>query len=152
MNRSIFRLVEWYRGSISPERVGALWLDKRCVLVAWLGILLAIISAPDGLGVPLCWFHSATHIPCLGCGLTRSLSCALRGLFERSWHYHPMGVPILTLFVATAMQSLLPQAGRSRIKRMLETRATAVVNFYLVFVAAFVVFGVCRALLFLARL
>jgi len=151
IHRSIFGFAEWYRDLSSPERVSTLWLDKRCVIVAWLGIFLAVISPSDGLGVPMCWFHSATHIPCLGCGLTRSLSCALRGLFERSWHYHPMGVPILALFFATAMQGLLPQTLRFRIRAMLETHATVVVRLYVVFVATFVVFGSCRALLFLAR-
>lgn len=128
-------------------RGSALWLDKRCVFVAWVGILLAIACPPDGLGISLCWHYGATGIPCIGCGMTRSLSCALRGLFSQSWHYHPMGIPILALFLLTAAQSLLPEVWRNRLKAFIENRATAFGALYIAFVGMFVAFGSVRALL-----
>ncbi len=130
----------------SQERVVALWLDKRCVIVAWLGIFLAMVTPPDGLGFSVCWLQSTTGIPCIGCGLTRSLSCALRGMFEKSWHYHPMGLPILALFLITAGQSILPGAARERVKMFLQNNARPLTRVYIVFVVTFVVFGSARAL------
>jgi hypothetical protein len=134
-------------GFASTQRASALWLGKPCVIVAWLGIFLALAAPPDGFGIPVCWLQSATGIPCLGCGLTRSLSCAIRGLFLQSWHYHPMGLSILVLFLFTATQSVLPKIWRERLKMFLQSRATVCNSLYLGFVGAFVAYGTGRALL-----
>jgi hypothetical protein len=128
------------------DRPGQLWLGKSCVIVAWLGLLLAVISPPHGSGMEVCFLQGATGLPCLGCGLTRSLSCGVRGMFIQSWHYHPMGMAILVLFGFTALQSLLPGHWRDQFKDLLQTRAIAVNLLYVAFVALFVIYGVARAL------
>jgi Protein of unknown function (DUF2752) len=130
----------------SPN-ISTLWLGKPCIIVAWLGIFLALISPPNGLGIPVCLMYSATGIPCLGCGLTRSLSCALRGMFAESWHYHPMGAAILALFLFTAIQSVLPKVYRARLELFLQANGTTFHLLYLAFVTMFVAYGVGRALL-----
>jgi hypothetical protein len=127
--------------------ISTLWLGKPCIIVAWLGIFLALVSPPDGLGISVCWLHSATGIPCIGCGLTRSLSCALRGMFAESWHYHPMGASILALFLFTAIQSVLPKAYRARLELFLQVNGTTFHLLYFAFVTMFVAYGVGRALL-----
>lgn len=137
------RLHAWLR---DPASVRRLWFGSPGVIVAWLGLLLAIVSSPKGVGVSLCWTHSITGIQCLGCGMTRSLSCALRGLFAESWAYHPFGIPLLLLFLATAAQSLLPRPHRERIRSRLEAHATFCNAFYVVFVALFISYGAVRAL------
>jgi len=137
------RLVRWLH---EPHRVYGLWLGKHCVLAAWLGLFLALISPPHGLGLPLCWFHSATGLPCPGCGLTRSLSCGIRGLFLESWQYHPLGLAILALFIFTAAQSVLPTVHRERLGRFIQSRALFFNALYLAFVMAFVCFGAARAI------
>jgi hypothetical protein len=129
-----------------PERAGARWLGKTCVLVAWVGLALAIVTPPHGLGFTICWIQHATGLPCPGCGMTRSLSCALRGMFPESWHYHPMGLFVLALFIFTAAQSLLPRPVRGRIIAFIDDRATVFNSLYLAFVVVFVTFGVVRAL------
>ncbi len=129
-----------------PERAVQFWLGKHCVLLAWLGLLLAGVSAPQGSGISMCWFQDATGIPCPGCGMTRSLSCALRGMFLESVAYHPMGILILALFLFTAGQSLLPKVYREGIERCLQARAMFFNALYLVFVISFVSFGAMRAL------
>jgi len=140
-------LVGWLKQS---DRASARWLGKHCVAVAWLGLLLAVVSPPHGLGTPLCWFQDATGLPCPGCGMTRSLSCGIRGMFLESWHYHPMGLLILFMFFVIAAQSLLPNTVRDRFARLIETRAVVFNTFYLVFVIAFAGFGAMRALVHFA--
>jgi hypothetical protein len=137
------RIRDWLS---EPKHASRLWLGKPCVIVAWLGLFLAVVTPPHGSGLSVCWFESATGLPCPGCGLTRSLSCGLRGMFPESWHYHPMGLFILALFIFTAAQSLLPQPFRAGLARKVQARAKTVNLFYLVFVTVFVSFGAVRAL------
>ena len=129
------------------HRAAELWLGKYCVIVAWLGLLLAVVSPPHGFGIPICWLQGATGLPCPGCGVTRSLSCGIRGMLAESWNYHPMGLVILALFIFTAAQSLLPPQLRQRLKSQLQARATAFSSLYIAFVTVFVGYGIVRALL-----
>ena len=138
------RLHAWLK---EPELSVRLWLGRPCVVVAWLGLVLAVVSPPHGSGISVCWFEQTTGLPCPGCGLTRSLSCGIRGMFLESWHYHPLGLFILTLFVFTAAQSLLPKRFRDGLAGQLQVRAKAVNLCYLGFVTVFIGFGVIRALL-----
>ena len=132
-----------------PRHVAALWLNKYSVLVAWVGLALAVISPPHGSGISVCWFQATTGLPCPGCGMTRSLSCGIRGMFRESWEYHPFGLFVLALFVATAAQSLFPAHMRDGLKQFIEARAKVFKISYLVFVIVFVSFGTTRALLHL---
>ena len=138
-----------FRWLVQPKRVGELWLGGPNVIVAWLGLFLAVISPPHGAGVTVCWLQDATGLPCLGCGLTRSLSCGLRGMFAESWHYHPMGLMILVLFLLSAGQSLLPKQMRGRIRLFIQSQATLFGILYFGFVALFVSYGTMR---FVARM
>jgi len=81
--------------------------------------------------------------------MTRSLSCAVRGRFAESWYYHPMGWLVLGLFVVIAVQSVLPPHRRGTMMRFVEARALWFNSSYLIFVSAFVVFGLIRALMHL---
>jgi hypothetical protein len=138
------RIRDWLN---EPKHASRLWLGKQCVIAAWLGLFLAVVSPPHGSGISVCWFEQATGLPCPGCGLTRSLSCGIRGMFPESWHYHPMGLFILVLFIFTAAQSLLPKPFRASLARQVQARAKTVNLFYLVFVTVFVSFGLVRSLL-----
>lgn len=137
------RLKRWLA---NPRHASTLWLGKHCVTVAWVGLLVAAVSPPHGFGINLCWFYGATGLPCPGCGVTRSLSCGLRGMLLASWHYHPMGLLILVLFGFTAAQSLLPRPAREHLAQRLKDHALVVNGMYLVFVATFIGFGFARAL------
>lgn len=135
-----------------PDDVYRRWQGKVVVWVAWLGLLLAALNPPHGTGITICWIKLATGLPCPGCGVTRSLSCGLHGMFAESVHYHPLGLFILTLFVATAVRSLLPSIWQERIKAWMESRALAFNSCYLAFVATFIGFGIVRALIEMAHL
>ncbi len=130
-----------------PENAYRLWLGKPCVLVAWITLLLAAVSPAHGSGLTVCWFRSATGVPCLGCGLTRSLSCGIRGMFLEGMSYHPMGLLILALFVSTALSSLAPGSLQVRLASYLRERALFFNSAYLIFVTAFVSFGAVRGLI-----
>ena len=130
-----------------PEKAYARWQGKTMVVAAWAGLFLAVINPPAGSGITVCLLKVCTGISCPGCGMTRSLSCALRGMFAESWHYHPFGLFILALFIATAIGSLLPSAGKKRVAAYVESHAIVFNALYLVFALSFVSFGMVRALL-----
>jgi hypothetical protein len=130
----------------TPRHAADIWFGKWSVAVAWLGLLFAALTLPHGLGVPLCWFQSSTGIPCPGCGLTRSVSCAMRGMLFESCRYHPMGLLVLMLFLVTALQSILPNNIQKRLRRFIEAKPRWSKGFYLAFVTTFLAFGTLRAL------
>ena len=121
------------------------WLGKPCIFAAWAGLLLALLTPPHGTGFTVCCLESATGIPCPGCGLTRSLSCGLRGMFAESWHYHPMGFLVLAMFVTIAAASVM-QGLRNYLISLIESKARLFNVLYLGFVVTFVVFGLLRAM------
>lgn len=134
----------------SPARVFDRWQGHWAVVAAWLGLFLAAITPPHGTGVTICWFKQTTGIDCIGCGLTRSLSCGLRGMFAESFNYHPFGLFILALFLFTAITSLLP-AARERTSACMEARPRLFNGLYLAFVVTFVGFGTIRGLIELTQ-
>ena len=115
------------------------------VVVAWLVLAMVFVHPPHGTGVNVCVLRTATGVPCPGCGLTRSLSCAARGMIHDSLHYHPMGIVVLTVLVASATVSLLPSTHRVRIAEAIERRAGLANTLYFALVAAFIGHGVVRA-------
>ena len=141
-------VLAWLR---NPESIHRLWLNKYTVGVAWLGLLLATLSPPQGNGILVCWLKASTNLPCPGCGLTRSLSCGLRGMFFESWQYHPMGLLILGFFLATAVASLLPSARRQTIANFMQSKAVLFNALFLAFVVTFIGFGLARAVVELTR-
>jgi hypothetical protein len=130
----------------SPERAFRSWQGPWTVCAAWLGLFLAAITPPHGTGTTVCWIKQCTGIDCIGCGLTRSLSCGLRGMFTESFGYHPFGLFILALFLFTAIVSLVPSA-RQRVAVVMEARPVLFNGLYVASVATFVGFGTIRALI-----
>jgi len=132
----------WMNGRYSAS---GRWLGKPCIIAAWAGLLSAILTPPHGTGFTICWLKSATSLPCPGCGLTRSLSCVLRGMFTESWHYHPFGFLVLALFVTITAASLLPRL-RNYLICLIESNSRMSNILYLGFVISFVAFGLVRSL------
>jgi len=132
-------------GLNSPERVYQRWQGPYMVFVAWAGLILAAINPPHGTGITVCWIKLYTGIDCLGCGLTRSMSCGLRGMFTESFNYHPFGLFILLLFLFTVVTNLLPSV-RRRVEIWMEAHAMLCNGLYLLFVVSFVTFGTVRAI------
>jgi hypothetical protein len=121
-------------------------LSRTSVAVAWVGLGLAAVHPPHGLGVSICWIRATTGLPCWGCGLSRSLSCCLRGMFAEAWAYHPFGLLFVGVLSAIALWSILPATARRRVAQWLDRFPRAFKAAYAVLVTSFVVFGVARAM------
>ena len=124
-----------------------LLLSRTSVVVAWAALLLAVLHPPHGLGLTLCWFQATTGASCLGCGLSRSFSCSLRGMFAEAWSYHPFGPALLTILLAIVCASLLPPVLGFSPKALLDRFPRITTTCYVVLVTLFVAFGTLRALL-----
>lgn len=122
------------------------WFGRNCVLLAWAGLCVALVHPPQGTGLKVCWVSASTGVPCPGCGMTRAISCAAHGDLALSWSYHPFGVPLLVLFVATAVLSVLPSALRRRFATGVMRHHGPVNIAYVAFVSSFVAFGALRVL------
>jgi hypothetical protein len=124
----------------------AAWFRRPAVIGAWAILLIVALHPPHGLGIPICWLESTVGIPCPGCGLTRSMSCAIRGMFHASWTYHPFGLFFLLAFVGTAIVGLLPAASRRRLQALIARHTRGFNVAYALFIAAFLTYGTTRAL------
>jgi hypothetical protein len=84
------------------------------------------VKLPGG-STQLCWFHHITGLPCLLCGMTRSLAAAARLQVGESFYLHLLG-PFLFLFLLLAflgsltllttgrrMELAVPRGARSRL-------------------------------------
>src|SRR5262245_20347391 len=118
------------------------------MFVSWAGLLLAGFTPPRGVGATVCWIKAGTGLPCPGCGLTRSMSSAMRGMFAESWQFHPFGILILGFFICAAVMSMAPVL-RKALARYIDSRPEGFGRIYGGFVTAFVVFGIVRVLLHL---
>lgn len=117
-----------------------------CVLLAWTALLLAAIHPPNGLGFSVCLLESTTGTPCPGCGLTRSVSCTLRGDLTTACQYHPFGPLFAILFAVIAITGVLPRAARTRLATAIARRERLANRLYCFLVGAFLAYGVARAL------
>ena len=129
----------------SSETYGPPRWWRMAVVGAWLGIAIAIVHPPHGMGVPLCLTRATLGVPCPGCGLTRSVSCTARGMFAQAWHYNPFGPLFLTSFIGVAFTSVLPLRRRSAVYRLLAEHRREINVAVAVFVVCFAGFGVVRA-------
>ena len=138
-------------GTTVPPVVVRRLLGPTATWVSALVLALAIVHPPHGLGVPVCWLHATTGIPCPGCGLSRSLSCTVRGDLATAWNYHPFGPALLPLLTAIVVARLLPRPARQRLAACCDRHERAFRAGYGVLIGLFIVFGVLRAGLFIWR-
>jgi hypothetical protein len=72
--------------------------------LAWIPALrtagvIAVIAFVMGSGVVPCGFAQATHLPCPGCGSTRSVDALLHGDLAGAMRMNPFG-PVMALMLA----------------------------------------------------
>ena len=83
-------------------------LSSRLFFIATGILLLSFFLPIKGLSFHICPFHWITGVPCIGCGLTRSVSCISRGHFSDSIYYHPFGVFIYLFLIGIIVACLFP--------------------------------------------
>ena len=115
-----------------------------CIALALLvgGTLMRPETPSTPLAAPssACWVARCAHVPCPGCGLTRSCVAFLHGRVRESLAWHPAG-PLHVVAAVAALASVTALAARRA--RPLWGRATFVTGLGLLG-AATLVAGTCR--------
>ncbi len=120
------------------------WTARRNVIFAWVVLIVAAVHPPHGTGLQLCWSSATTGVRCPGCGLTRSVSCAVRGMWSESWRYHVFGSSLLALCGIFVVAGALPRAGRRAILRGLIRRRRLLNVMAIALLSSFIVYGALR--------
>lgn len=118
--------------------------ERRFELAAWIILALAVLHPSHGTGLPICPSRLLTETPCPGCGLTRSVSCAIRADFSRSWYYHPFGVVFLAAVLALALTALLPAPLRRRVWTFIRQRRATLAALAATYWALLLLYGIAR--------
>jgi len=102
------RLIAKFRVPLLAEimRSRGLSITMACIAAAQL-----TASAFTSFGLP-CPFHATTHLPCPGCGLTRSVLAIFRGEFGYAFSLHPFGYLLLTGLCMCLVSGVLPDKWR----------------------------------------
>jgi len=125
----------------------------RSRLVSLLGLvttILAMTLPPNGLGLPMCGFKAVTHLPCLGCGLTRSFIALGHGHLRLAAAMHPLGLVLFPLAVALAALLVLPSERRERLAQAVEARSGQHDWPFWGFIGLFIIYGIGRIVWILA--
>jgi hypothetical protein len=127
-------------GSLYAALIRSRWVS--IIATAVVGLSLAL--PPSGFGIPACQFKMLTHLPCFGCGLTRSFIGMAHLRPDRAVFYHPGGIPLFLLTVFLAALLPLSTERRARLGCWAEECSRPLNYFSVALLALFVVFGVGR--------
>ncbi|MCB1324181.1 MAG: DUF2752 domain-containing protein [Spirochaetales bacterium] len=111
-------------------------------VLAWVGLLAALLLPADGVGVSFCLFRNLTGLPCPGCGLTRSVVSVFHMEFRTAYYYHPMG-----FFAAAAILFFVGSSFSRRVNNWFLAVRSSLGAILLALTAALLVFGLGRAIL-----
>ena len=81
----------------------ARWINGLCAVAL---IATCVLSRADQPGPP-CLFQRTFHLPCPGCGLTRSFKAMWRGEWLTALRYHPLGPLYFSLCALFLLAALL---------------------------------------------
>ena len=126
-------------------------MRSRAWLFAASMILVTVAHPPHGMGVKLCLIRWTTGLTCPGCGLTRSLSSAVRGMFADSWNYNPFGLIVLLFLIVILVVGLLPAWAQGRIIRIVCRHRRSSRILCTLFVCSFLTHGLVRTVILALR-
>lgn len=93
----------------------ATFVSRPTGVISLLGVIVgAFVLNPTGNGPSMCGMQRAFHLPCPGCGLTRSVTSFFQGHFDWAFAYHPFGPVFAIAFALGALTLLLPKGARAR--------------------------------------
>src|SRR5437588_3628142 len=128
---------------VFTEFLGSKWASITCLAVVVLALVLPPqgFEFPGGKPVPMCQFKTVTHLPCPGCGLTRSFIGMAHLDAARAARFHPLGLVLfpLTLFVASLLG--VPDSRRKRLTAWIEARPVPFSVALWTLLAVFILYG-----------
>lgn len=127
-------------GSLYAALIRSRWVS----IIAAAVVALSLALPPSGFGISACQFKMMTHLPCFGCGLTRSFIGMAHLRPDRAVFYHPGGVPLFLLTVFLAGLLPLSRERRARLGRWAEECSRPLNYFSVALLVLFVCFGVGR--------
>jgi hypothetical protein len=128
--------------------VSRMLLGRFTRVLAAVVVAAAFVLPGDGTGFfQVCWFRSLSHLPCPGCGLSRSLASITHLQLGESVTYHPFGLLVFVLLSAILAVSLSPAPIRARAAAWLDARDARVRSVYMTGVGAFLAYGAGRFVL-----
>ena len=68
---------------------------------------ISFVLANTHLHGPPCLMRSLLHIPCPGCGMTRSFNALWHGDLVTSFRFHPLGLPLFGVFAVYGLCAVL---------------------------------------------
>ncbi|MBK8847745.1 MAG: DUF2752 domain-containing protein [Bacteroidetes bacterium] len=74
-------------------------------LISWVTAIIFLAINPPDTYYPICPSQWLLIHYCPGCGIGRSIGCALRFDFHASWQYHKLGIPA-TIILLWRIKSL----------------------------------------------
>jgi hypothetical protein len=104
------------------DRLVAQMVRSRWMSVICLASLLAARLLPVLPEAPLCQFRRFTHLPCPGCGITRSFFHMAHLNLESALFFNPFGVMVFGAAVISAGLLVLPAGPRGRLAASAEKR------------------------------
>jgi hypothetical protein len=101
--------------------------DGAWLFLVLLGLVLASAMPflqSKGLWVSIpCWFRKVTGLPCLTCGMTRSLSLCAHGLWYDAFRMHLLGPPVFMLGCGFVLYMFVSIAAGFKLKLQLTRNA-----------------------------
>lgn len=125
-----------------PDLSGA--VSRPLMIASVLMFAAAFFLPPHGLeGGPKCLFKELTEVPCLGCGMTRGVTCTAQGRFGDAVQYNAFALLLWPLIVVLALGGAIPPFGRRLLKFVSDHRPAVSRVFWLVAVL-YTAFGIAR--------
>ncbi len=109
-------------------------------------LAVSFLMPTQGLGFDLCWFYTLSHLPCPGCGLTRSVANLSHLDFQAAWRYNPFGIVAYATMLAMAPFALIPGRWRQRWHARLARHPKPLYFGFLALMGASLFFGLGRLL------
>jgi hypothetical protein len=107
-------------------------------------VVMAVVLPPQGFGVPLCQFRNATHLPCMGCGLTRCFIRLAHFDFAGAFFCHPVGTLAFPIVLWAAILLFVPTARRDRFADWVARQGSLPARLGLLYGVLFVTYGLGR--------
>ncbi|MEP6755530.1 MAG: DUF2752 domain-containing protein [Chthonomonadales bacterium] len=98
-------------------------INKAVLFCGAVTLGFTLVTAHFHANGPVCLSRTLFHMPCPGCGITRSLQSIWLGNLELSFQFHPLGIPLF-LVCAGAILYWLLGSKVGFIRRMGEAFAT----------------------------